>query len=374
MKGTVKGSDLARAVGAVSKFTADKPTQPILGCIRVGMDVLGSVEFYGTDIENGLSVKVPCSVVEPGSVALPASLLAGMSRELGADAEVVLVSDENGNAVATVGRRKLKLPGTPATDFPAVQEVPEPAVLRFKGMPLAMGIRRTAFCAARDKAHYTLSGLRLKVTDGTVTLNATDGHRMAQIAVPTEGESVSDRQVVLPTDALKSLADIIEAEADVTLLLGSGLFGVTCGDTSLHGRLIEGAFPAVEYVLASAFAGESRFAVPVKELSEALRWAMLTSDSKTRALKLDFKGGTALTVSARDVELETTGEAEHTMAITCEGHGDLVVGVNGAYLLDGLALAVGETATLISAGQASPIAMQADGAPAYVVMTMRLIK
>jgi len=375
MKGTIKGTDLAKAVAAASQFTADKSTVPIFGFICLTMRD-GVAHLYATNGESGLETEVPCAVSEPGRVAISGSTLSGMAREVGAADVEFATKAADGGGLTTVarvgGKRSITLPTLPAEEFPNLTDVPEAVALYFSGAALSGAIKATAFAAAKDRNRFQLSNIRLRLSEGEVSLAATDGHRMALSHVPVSRDIPSTGlEVILPTETLRTIRELVTGAAEVTLLAGDTLFAIQAPGLRATGRMIEGKYPAVERVLEEAMSGHNRYEVNVKELAEAARWASLTCDSETRALRLDFKGGTTLVVSARDTSVN--GESEQTLDVTTQASAeDISIGINGNYLLEGLAQVQAPTATLVCGGLLKSLAIKAAGAPEYVVMTMRL--
>jgi len=368
MELTVKGADLAAAMTAVGKISPDRVALPILACVKLTAGE-GALEMRATDLDHALSIRIPAAVAEPGSVAVSAKLFSGQAQALSNRDVTIKTDSEYGATLREKGGSRVKLNGMAPEEFPEMLDVPDGLSMTFKARSFSQAVRRVAFAAASDKNRYQLAGLRLKAQNGDVSLTATDGHRLAWLALPTEGQVAENREAILPADGMKALSDLLDRDGDVIIKLGSGMVGAEFAGTRFSGRLIEGQYPNVEGVMSEVLKGAFRVNVPVAETTEALQRAMLLVTDRRAGIKLSFKG-TLLTVSLRNME---AGEAEFPVTTASEGAApDFSIGVSGKYILEGFAQIATQSATLVLSESNRPMGIVGEGAPSYVVMPMTL--
>src|SRR5439155_5404413 len=118
---------------------------------------------------------------------------------------------------------------------------------------LAKLITRTIFAISTEDSKYTLSGALLQLKPGSITMVATDGHRLAHIEKSEALEDVSEEiKVLVPKKAMSELVRMISESTD------SDQIGFSRDDTHLFfdlgrrllmSRMLTGQFPNYDAVL-----------------------------------------------------------------------------------------------------------------------------
>ncbi|MFA6807590.1 MAG: DNA polymerase III subunit beta, partial [Eubacteriales bacterium] len=93
MKFTCKKNDLLTGVNTVQRTVSNKSTLPILQGIKIETKN-NNLIFEATDLEIGIHCEIPVTIIENGSVVLPAKLFSDIVRKL-PDTEITIDSKEN---------------------------------------------------------------------------------------------------------------------------------------------------------------------------------------------------------------------------------------------------------------------------------------
>src|SRR5205814_4708876 len=114
----------------------------------------------------------------------------------------------------TCGSSRFRIAGLPQEDFPVLPESKSNPV-RIPAEILSKLITRTIFAISTEDSKYTLSGALLVLKPGSITMVATDGHRLAHVEKQEELEDVSEEiKVLVPKKAMAELVRIIAETTD----------------------------------------------------------------------------------------------------------------------------------------------------------------
>ena len=133
--------------------------------------------------------------------------------------------------------------------------MPEPKAKSVKIPPdvLSKLITRTIFAISTEDSKYTLSGALLVLKPGSITMVATDGHRLAHVEKSEALEDVTEEiRVLVPKKAMGELVRMISESGDTDKIEFSRddnhLF-FDMGKRLLVSRMLTGQFPNYEAVL-----------------------------------------------------------------------------------------------------------------------------
>src|SRR5215467_1127855 len=250
MEFTVRKFDLLQELTLIQGVVERKTTIPILANVLVKAEG-GELRVAATDLEIGLKSVCPSKTTVPGTVTLPAKRLYEIVRAL-PDKEIKFKRGEANWVGVTCGSSRFRIAGLPQEDFPALPE-PKGTIGRIPANVLAKLITRTIFAISTEDSKFTLSGALLLLKPGSITMVATDGHRLAHIEKAEELEDVSEEtRVLVPKKAMGELVRMISESADTERVAFSRddnhLF-FDMGKRLLTSRMLTGQFPNYEAVL-----------------------------------------------------------------------------------------------------------------------------
>jgi DNA polymerase III subunit beta len=369
MELVVAKNDLLRELQLFQGIVERKNTIPILA--NVLLDGKGdSVQLLATDLEVALRSRCSATVSKAGALTLPAKKLYEIVRSL-PDTDIRIALEKNGVRVSA-DRFDSRLQTLPREDFPAVPAALEGASAALPGSALREMIAKTQFAITGEDTRYFLNGAQFVLEPGSMSLVATDGHRLALVKVQREAGSGKgeESKAILPKKTLGELAKLLaEDTAAVTYARGENHLFFQVGDRLLVSRMIDGQFPAYERVIPKG--NDKRIEFERDRLTNACKRVALLSNERSRAVKFQIeKGKVDVTSSSPEI-----GEARESLTVDYSGT-SLQICFNAQYVLDFLAAVSTDTVALELKDEASQAVMSPVGADGYeytyVIMPMRV--
>lgn len=329
MEFVIKKSTLVRELQTIAGVVEKRATIPILANLLI--ETRGErLQIGASDLEITIRGTSDATVVKEGSVTLPAGKLVEIARSL-PDSDVEFKLLERNQVAIACERTRYRIAGQPRDDFPGFPEVKPDEGVGLPGNLVRTMIERVAFAITTEDPRYSLNGALFKLEQGTLTLVATDGHRLAYVSKELEGVDRSrELQVIVPR---KALAEVIKMSAETPdgqpIVFGkadSHIFFLV-GEYKLTSNILEGSFPRYENVMPQRC--ETSIVVPTEELSHAVRRvSLLASDRLGRAVRVGLTSGKLELSSQTEV-----GEAHESLNVEYDGP-EMAIGFNARYLLD----------------------------------------
>ena len=373
MKVRVDRDALADAVAWAARTLPSRPALPLLAGLLLEAEDTG-LTLSGFDYETSARVVIDADVSTKGRVLVSGRLLADIARAL-PGAPVELTRDGSRMAVQC-GRSSFMLPTLSVDDYPALPTMPT-TTGTVAGDVFAAAVAQVAVAAGRDDTLPTLTGIRMEIESGTVTMAATDRYRLAVREFAwTPAKPGVEATALVPARVLADTAKTLANAHEVAISLPGGgtdgLVGFEGHGRRTTTRLLDGEFPKYRALLPS----ESTTIVTLQTgaLVEAVKRVALVAERNT-PVRLTFGGSEVL------LRAGAGDEAQASEATECHIDGDgLEIAFNPQYLLDGLG-AVDSPVTVMSFTQSSrPAVLQgaaeAGAAPIadyrYLLMPVRL--
>jgi DNA polymerase-3 subunit beta len=369
MEFTAERDALVRELGLIQGIVERKNTIPILANVLIEADGRG-VELAATDLDVGLRCRVSAEVAEPGALTLSAKKLYEIVRAV-TDSSVALRELENSWASITSGRAYFKMVGLGKGEFPSLAEPPSSGFIAIGGAALAELIHKTSFAITADDSRYFLNGARLELTDKELRMVATDGHRLAFVALRRPDGETGNGSAIVPKKTLLELLKILgDSESDVSFAKGDNHLFFRIGERLLISKRVEDQFPAYDKVIPQE--NQKHVTCATEQLAGAIRRVSLLANERSRAVKFAIDNG-SVEVSSSNPEL---GEAKESIEAAYNG-APMAIGFNGQYLLDFLNVAGSEEVVFelkddSSQGLLKPASHGGEKDYRYVVMPMRL--
>src|SRR2546423_4083815 len=367
----VSRSELLRELTATQGVVERKTTIPILSNFL--FEAAGDrLSITATDLDLSLRTSCPAKVKKEGACTIPARKLYDYVKLL-PDADITIKLLENHWVSIRCGRSNTKMVGMARSNFPALPVFPTAGVVKIPSAVLRSMIAKTCFAIANEESRYTLNGALMVLKAESITMVATDGHRLAHIERSGEKfDGVSgEMKTLVPKkamDELKSLLDSTDAET-IDFAKDESTLYFRIGQRLLTSRQLTGQFPNYEAVLPTA----NSKVVPLNadDLNAAILRVAQFADERSRAVRLKLEKG-EVKISASSTE---AGESEDSLECSYNGE-PLTIGFNAAYLVEflkasGTADVRLELKDSQSAGQLRP-AEGDDYKYRYIVMPMRI--
>jgi DNA polymerase III subunit beta len=364
-------SELAKELAITQGVVERKSTVPILSNFlfeTAGTNLL----ITATDLDLSLRTFCPAKITKQGSCTIPARKLYDYVKLL-RDGEITIKSLENDWAQIRCGRSNTKMVGLARKNFPGLPLYPAQSAIQLPAAVLRTMISRTIFAISQEESRYTLNGALLVLQPGTVTMVATDGHRLALVqAAKTIAGVTSEVKVLIPRKALVEINSLLSlggidafefAKDETTLFFRIGARLLTC-------RQLVGIFPNYEAVLPRDYTRS--LSVPCGEFSQAIQRVSQFSDEHSKTIRVKAESN-QVQLSSSSVD---TGESEEILETTYVGD-PMKTGFKARYLLDFLRVAGTERVTFHFKEASAAAEIRPDEGSAseykyrYVVMPMR---
>ncbi len=374
MEITVSKFELLRELTATQGVVERKTTIPILS--NYLFEAAGDkLSLTATDLDLSLRTSCNAKVKKEGACTIPARKLYDYVKLL-PDADITIRLLENHWVSIRCGRSNTKMVGMAKSNFPGLPVFPSAGVIKISAPVLRSMISKTGFAIANEESRYTLNGALMVLKPESITMVATDGHRLAHVERTGEKfEGVSgEMKTLIPKKAMDELKTLLDSgvEKDVETIDfakdESTLF-FRVGPRLLTSRQLTGQFPNYEAVLPKDIS--KSIALHGEELGAAIARVAQFADERSRAVRLRLEKG-ELKISASSTE---TGESEDTIEVAYDGE-PMAIGFNAQYLMDFIkATGSGDVKLELkdaqSAGQLRPAEAE-DYKYRYIVMPMRI--
>ncbi len=325
---------LLTTLQSVSGIVERRHTLPILANVLIRKN--GSqVEFTTSDLE----IQVRTSAEFDGDAGAFASTvgarkLIDILRALPAEQTVTLSTNQN-KLTLQGGKSRFTLQTMPADDFPLVQEAADfGPVFSVPQKTLKHLINQVHFAMAVHDIRYYLNGILFVAEGKSLTLVATDGHRLA-LAQATLDVEIPKQEVILPRKTVLELMRLLKddkeaADGPIEMRFAGNQAKFSFSGMEFVTKLVEGKFPDYNRVIPRAHKNHVTLGrAPL--LASLQRAAILTSD-KFKGVRVNLEPGT-LRIASSNAEQE---EAKEELEVDYSGDA-IEIGFNVTYLMDALA-------------------------------------
>lgn len=185
-------------------------------------------------------------------------------------------------------------------------------------------LHRTRFAITNEESRYTLNGVLLNVSIGTMTIVATDGHRLSMVEEPI-GDNETKLRTLLHGSVLSWLATRADAPFSMSAVNEAGFQTFRVGGKTMMARPMSGSYPNYEAVIPKDSPISIEFA-SAKDLFMTVTRVARCADKRSRSTTWKF--GEESNISARSDEVSVEGPLE------CTASAALTIGFSADYLLD----------------------------------------
>jgi DNA polymerase III subunit beta len=361
-------SQVLSALQSVAGIVERRHTLPVLA--NVLMRKQGStLELTTSDLE----IQVRTSQELGGddehfSTTVGARKLIEILRTLPGDQTVSLSATGN-RLTLQGGKSRFTLQSLPAEDFPLVNEAVEfGPVFSVPQKTLKELIQQVHFAMAVNDIRYFLNGILFIAEGKTLTLVATDAHRLALAQAALDHEVPERQEVILPRKTVLELQRLLQAEdAPIDMSFAHNQAKFNFSGLSFVTKLVEGKFPDYNRVIPK---NHTQVVLVGRQslLASLQRAAIMTSD-KFKGVRFTLSNG-LISITSTNADQE---DAREEIEVDFEGN-TIDTGFNVHYLMDVLGNMETELIRidLQDANSSALITMPERTDFKYVVMPMRI--
>ncbi len=332
MKFEIQQEDLQKALDVIANVVPAKTTLPILTCVL--MEVADNrLTLSATNLDISITTNTDkVEIKDAGKVAIPAVKFVPFVRSLRSG--TVKIAQKGEQITLVSGKSRLTENTMNVEEYPKLKVLEEKDGLEMEAAVLIDMINETSYSVSRDETRPALMGILWEVRPDSLTLVATDAHRLARSARQLEWTVPGDRDMIVDTAGLRHLPRIAAAHKDdedasgnMTVFMGENQLSFRAGATVLHTRLLEGPFPDYNAVIPKN--NDKDVTIDKADFIQAIRRVAITADRITSQIKLGVETG-RMELAARGTD---GSQAEDEIPVSYEGDA-LEIGFNYNYLQD----------------------------------------
>jgi len=324
MKVTITRENFQKGLSAVAATIPTRTTLPVLSNILVET-VEDGLRVRGTDLDISVSVQTGAEVDREGAITLPAKKVADIAREL--PNEPVKLESEGGRVKLACGKSKFRLNSLPADEYPSFPEVPFGKGWSLRSGELQRLSAHTSFAVSGEETRPVLNGVLWQLRGDEMRMVATNGHRLAKMAVTLEAAAAEEEDLIVPPKGLQQVERLFDSDDELAIGRSDSHLGFKTDRIEVYTRLIEGPYPNYEQVLPKD--NDKECVANRQELAAVIRRVAIVASDQTHRVRLSF-GPERLALAVQTPDL---GEAEDELAVDYSG-APLEIGFNAQYLLE----------------------------------------
>ena len=364
------------ALQSVGGIVERRHTLPILANVLIRKSG-ANVELTTSDLEIQVRTRAHLDGDEGDfAITVGAKKLMDILKSLPSDQTVSLTANQS-KLTLQGGKSRFTLQSLPAEDFPLVQEAADfgPA-FSVPQKTLKNLISQVHFSMAVHDIRYYLNGILFVAEGNSLTLVATDGHRLALAQANLEVD-MPKQEVILPRKTVLELQRLLkddakggsndEAQQMIEMRFAGNQAKFNFGGLEFVTKLVEGKFPDFNRVIPKNH--KHHITIGRTTLLSSLQRAAILTSEKFKGVRMNFAPG-LLGIASSNAEQE---EAKEELEIDYGGD-TFEIGFNVGYLMDVLANMSQDmvTVSLQDANSSALITNPEFEGFKYVVMPMRI--
>ncbi|CAL9661675.1 DNA polymerase III subunit beta [Saccharothrix sp. NPDC042600] len=333
MKIRVERDGLADAVAWVARSLPSRPPVPVLGGVLLDAgaeDGSGdALTVSGFDYEVSAQCGVPATIADGGKALVSGRLLADITKAL--PNHPVEIAVDGARMTISCGSARFSLPTMPVEDYPQLPSMPQ-LVGELPGEVFGEAVNQVAVAAGKDDTLPMLTGVRLEIGEGKLTLVATDRFRLAMREFEwAPNAELGEVAVLVPAKTLNDSAKTLGAsgaKVELSLAANDGLLGLSGTGRRTTTRLLDADFPKYRQLLPTEHSAAA--VIEVDTLVQAIKRVSLVAERGTQ-VRLEFVDSVLRLSAGGDDE----GSAEEELPVEYTGEA-VTIAFNPTYLLEGL--------------------------------------
>jgi DNA polymerase III subunit beta len=317
------------ALQSVSGIVERRHTLPVLANVLI-RKTGAQIELTTSDLE--IQVRTTAELGGDGgnfATTVGARKLIDILRSMPTDQTVTLTANQN-KLTLQGGKSRFTLQTLPSDDFPLVQEAADfGPMFSVPQKTLKLLVNQVHFAMAVHDIRYYLNGILFVAEGKSLTLVATDGHRLA-LAQATLDTEIPKQEVILPRKTVLELQRLLKDEdTPIEMRFAGNQAKFSFSGMEFVTKLVEGKFPDYNRVIPknhknAVTLGRAPF------LASLQRAAILTSE-KFKGVRVNLEPG-SLRIASSNAEQE---EAKEELEIDYAGD-SIEIGFNVTYLIDAM--------------------------------------
>lgn len=329
MKFVISSSVLSTRLQIVGRVIASKNNLPILDCFLFNIED-GKLTLTASDLETTLTTCV--DLVESDAnikFVVNAKTIQDAMKEIPEQPLEFYVNDNSLEITVEYQNGKYNFMGQPADEYPTPPQMDDSmSSLTIGASELLSGLGRALFATADDTLRPVMNGIFFDMSDGGLTIVASDGHKLACDTIL----NVHPEQAgafILPKKPAMVVKNILAKEAGDVIIRFSDRNAVISTDSyKLNCRLIEGHYPNYNSVIPQN--NSNCVTINRAAMLSALRRVLIFSNANSALIKLRLENS-KMVISSQDIDFSMSAEE----ALLCDYSGvPMSIGFKGTFLME----------------------------------------
>ena len=372
--------DFVDAITWVARAAGTRTTLPAAAALHLSLDG-NELTVTGTNLDLTHRTTIEVNGTADGVALIPASHLANVARTLPKSAVTAAVDGDK--VRVTCGRTNVSLRTIDEADYPndpcgidTLTDTKHAA----DGASFAKLLTQVARATSSLDARPALGGVQIAASDGQLTAAATDSYRLAVRQLTWDGP---DTDALVPRATIDEVKRVAGSASSVAVAFTDQQARFEIDERVVATRLIDATFPDWKTLLPTEFVADlyverAAFHEVVKRVA-----VVAEAEAATAPIVADIADGETVVRSA--ARSDAVGRSEEAVDCSLDGDpGDLSIGFNARYLLDGLDGVTSEKVRVRVQDGLKPIVLtatpdddaDADGSPVddytYLLMPVRI--
>jgi DNA polymerase-3 subunit beta len=357
--------ELFEAISTANAAASGRSPIPILQNLKLDSEN-GNLRILGCDGEMWVERQVPCMIEDGGAVCVQSKLISDLISKL-PDGDISLETSDSQGMLLKQGASEYRMLTLDPADFPEPPAYGGDGELKLPMGELRAAIDSVSFAVSTDNHRPILTGVLFQYDGTTLTLVATDTHRLAVKTLNKPGIGASLTAVV-PERALKAIKNLPLADSDeVTIVFGAGRLGVEAGGAKIVSQLLNGSYPNWERVVPTE--STRSWSMEVDQLKELVGRVMILARENANRVRMIGKQDTVLL----EAQSEERGKAKEELP-SISNNGEIEIAFNGKFIQDALSAIQGQGVRVEMTENTRPAVFRPTEDESYycVVMPMAL--
>ncbi|RLL41731.1 DNA polymerase III subunit beta [Oceanobacillus piezotolerans] len=339
MKFIIQRDQLISSVQDVMKAISSRTVIPILTGIKIEAKKHG-ISLTGSDSDISIESYIPAEEddvvnveqIEEGSIVLQAKYFPDIVKKL-PEKTVEIECDESLKVTIRSGKAEFNLNGQDAEEYPQLPKIQTDNSFEMPIDLLKSMIKQTVFAVSTMETRPILTGVNVNLTNNTLSLVATDSHRLASREVPISDTNIEFKNVVVPGKSLNELNKILDdAEEKVEISVTNNQILFRTKHLYFLSRLLDGNYPETSRLIPEQ--SKTKIQVKTKELLSTIdRASLLAREERNNVVRLTTQGDNLIEITSNSPEVGNVTEDITVHSIEGE---ELKISFSSKYMIDAL--------------------------------------
>lgn len=203
-----------------------------------------TVTLVATDLVVGIETSLTAEVTNAGAALPHGELLLAAVTHLAGET-ITVESTATGLRFTDGGRRTAKCQTAEVDRFPTIGGRPMASSAEIPAEALRAALRRVAPFAMQDPSRPHMAAVNLILAKGLLRAQGTDGKFAGFAEVEVAGLKAAPKPLLIPDRVVALAMKVLPADGPTTLRWGSEAFALVAGRTTIHGKLVDAAYPSL---------------------------------------------------------------------------------------------------------------------------------